>query len=123
VLADDARDDLEVAETPDADTLVPLGEELRELVELLVLAAADVELEQRQPTRAIELLERPVERLRHSPDLAKAGRVEAGAGPEHAAHLLVLPRRHLLEVLEEPLDDLQCETAAPQEAIRRREVA
>ena len=38
VFADDPRDDLEVTEAPDADALVPLGQELGELVELLMLA-------------------------------------------------------------------------------------
>ena len=54
VLADDPRDDLEVAEAPDADALVPLGQQLGELVELLVLAAARVDLEQREPALAAQ---------------------------------------------------------------------
>ena len=52
VLADDPRDDLEVAEAPDADALVPLGQQLCELVQILVLAAARVDLEQRQAALA-----------------------------------------------------------------------
>ena len=46
--ADDPLDDDEVADAPDDDALVPLDQELGELVEVLVLAAARVHLEQRQ---------------------------------------------------------------------------
>ena len=123
VLADDPRDDLEVAEAPHADALVPLGQKLGELVQLLVLAPARVHLEQREPALAEHRLERVVERRRDAADLAEAGRVEARAVTEHAAHLLVLPRRHQLEVLEEPLDVLQREAGAAQQPVRGGEVA
>src|SRR5207302_7263041 len=62
VLADDPRHDLEVAEAPDADALVPLGELLGELVEILVLASARVDLEQREAALLAESVEGAVER-------------------------------------------------------------
>ena len=37
-----ARNDFEMSEAPDADSLVPLGQRLRELVEVLMLAAVHV---------------------------------------------------------------------------------
>ena len=68
-------------------------------------------------------MERLEQGRRDAADLAEPRRVEAGAVPEHAPHLLVLPRRHLLEVLEEPLDVRDRETRPPQQPVRRREVA
>ena len=50
-------------------------------------------------------------------------RVEAGAVPEHAADLLVLPRRHQLEVLEEADDVPDACVRAPQQPLRGGEVA
>src|SRR5213082_256369 len=54
VLADDASHDLEVAEAPDADALVPLGQQLRELVEILVLAAVHVQVDEGETAFAPE---------------------------------------------------------------------
>src|SRR5581483_9541922 len=48
VLAERAGDDRVVAEAPHPDALVPVGQELGQLVELLVLAAALVELRERE---------------------------------------------------------------------------
>ncbi len=104
VLADHAADHLHVTEAPDPDLLVPVDEQLGELVEVFVLATLRVHLEQREPALAAERVERAVQRRRHAPNLAEAGRVEARAVPEHAADVLVLPRRHQLEVLEEADD-------------------
>jgi hypothetical protein len=50
IRADHSADHLHVAEAPDADLLVPVGERLRELVQLLVVAALRVDLEEREPT-------------------------------------------------------------------------
>src|SRR5580765_4495297 len=41
---------------------------------------------------------------------------------EYPADLLVLPRRHQLEMPEEALDDLHARGGAPQETVRGREV-
>ena len=108
---------------PHPDALVPLRQELRELVQLLVLAAVDVDVEQRQTPLPAHPVERVVERQRHAPDLAEARRVEARAVPEHAAHLLVLPRRHQLEMLEEAVDVAQARVRAAQQPVRSGELA
>src|SRR5438309_7243071 len=51
-LADRPRHDLVVAEAPDGDALVPLGQELGELIQVLVLAPARVDLDEREPALA-----------------------------------------------------------------------
>src|SRR5205085_12495740 len=56
-LADRARHDLVVPEAPDRHALVPLGQELGELVEILVLAPARVDLDEREPALAPQLRE------------------------------------------------------------------
>ena len=48
----------------------------------------------------------------------KPGRVEAAAVAEHLAHLLVLPRREVLEHVERLRDDLQAVDAAAQQPDR-----
>jgi hypothetical protein len=57
VLADHAADHLHVAEAPDADLLVPVDERLGQLVQVLVVAALRVDLEQRQPALAPQRVE------------------------------------------------------------------
>src|SRR5436305_850275 len=52
VLSDHAADHLHVAEPPDADLLVPVDQRLGKLVQILVLAALRVDLEQRQSSLA-----------------------------------------------------------------------
>src|SRR5207237_7218818 len=96
-LPDRAGHDLVVAEAPDRHALVPLGQELGELVEVLVLAPARVDLDQREAALAPELRERLRQVGRDAPHLAETRRVEPGAVPEHLAERVVLPRRHLRE--------------------------
>ena len=52
VAADHPLDDVEVPDAPDDDALVPLDQLLGELVEVLVLASARVDLDQRQARRS-----------------------------------------------------------------------
>ena len=94
-----------------------------ELVELLELAAALVELDDREALRAAELVPGLAERGRRVPDPPPAGRVEAGAVAEHAPDLLVLPRRHVLEHVEQVVRDLHAVDRAPQQPDRVGEVA
>src|SRR5205823_13885891 len=94
-----------------------------ELVELLVLAAAGVDLDQREAALAAQLRERLPELRRDAPHLAEARRVEAGAVPQHLADLVVLPRRHLLEVVEERRDVLHAVVRASEQPDRGVEVA
>ena len=56
-VADHARDDLVVADPPEVDPLVELGQRLGELVELLVLAAVDVDVDEREPGLLAERVE------------------------------------------------------------------
>src|SRR5690242_21162517 len=96
LVADDPRDDLVVADPPHRDPLVPFDQRLGELVELLVLAPANVHLDHVETGVLDRALERLSERRGYAADLAEAGRVEAAAVAEDAANLLVLPRGHLL---------------------------
>ena len=64
VAADHALHDLEVAHAPDDDALVELDQLLGELVEILELAAARVDLDERQPGALVRRVERLAERLR-----------------------------------------------------------
>ena len=121
-VADDARDDLVVADPPEVDPLVPLDQRLGELVELLVLAALDVHVARARARLLAERVERLAERGRDAADLAPAGRVEAAAVAEHLADLLVLPRRHLLEHVELRRRVLQAQGAAAQQSQRRRDL-
>ena len=102
-------------EAPHTDLLVPVDQRLGELVQILVLPALRVDLEQRQPPLPAQRVEGGVQARRDLPDPAEPGRVEARAVAEHAAHLLVLPRRHQLEVLEERDDVAQGVIRAPQQ--------
>src|SRR5215831_6984263 len=92
LVADHARDDLVMADAPHRHALVPLDQRLGQLVQLLVLASPDVELDEVEARRRHCLLESLAERRRDAPDLTEAGRVEAAAVPEHAPDRLVLPR-------------------------------
>src|SRR5205085_11866606 len=91
-LADRSRHDLVVAEAPDRHPLVPFGQELRKLVDLLVLAPARVDLDERKAPLAAEVGECLPERRRDAPHLAESRRVEARAVAEHLPDLVVLPR-------------------------------
>jgi len=73
VLSDHAADHLHVPEAPDADLLVPVDQGLGELVQILVLAAAGVDLEQRQPALAPQRVEGRIEAWRDVPDAAEPG--------------------------------------------------
>src|SRR5205814_1495093 len=94
------------------DTVVAevLAQKLRrEPVELLVVSPSDVQrakVEARSSNRSVE---RAAEQRSHTPDLAETRGVEAAPVSEHAANLLVLPRRHLLEHVELAGDELQAE--------------
>src|SRR5919206_5344732 len=72
LVADDSGDDLVVAEAPDGHALVPLRERLGELVEVLELAAAHVQVEEREPGLAAERVERLPETGRDAADVAEA---------------------------------------------------
>src|SRR5579862_4956350 len=99
-------------------TLVELDQLLGELVQLLELAAACVDLGERKPGPVVGGVERLAERLRDAAQLAEARRVEAAAVTEHLSHLGVLPRRHVLEHVERGRDDLEAVVRAPEEADR-----
>src|SRR5438477_5093854 len=75
LVADDPRDDLVVPDAPRCDALVPLEQRFRELIELLVLATADVELVDREPCRGKRCLEGIAQRRRDTANLPKAGRI------------------------------------------------
>src|SRR5919199_783648 len=72
LVADDPGDDLVVAEAPDGHALVPLRERLGELVEILELAAAHVQVEDREPGLAAEHVEGLAEARRDPPHGAEA---------------------------------------------------
>src|SRR5262249_46358994 len=115
LVADHARNDLVVANAPHGHALVPLDQRLGELIELLVVASLDVELDEVQARHLDCLLERLAERRSDAADLPEAGRVEPAAVPEHAPNRLVLPRRHLLEHVQLPRDELQAERRAAEQ--------
>src|SRR3954452_17041374 len=73
LVADDPRDDLVVADAPHRDPLVPLDQRLGELVQILVLAAADVHLDDIEPRGCDGGLERRADRRRDTPDVAESG--------------------------------------------------
>src|SRR5919106_1543637 len=75
--ADNALDEQKVVHTPERDALVPLDQELGQLVELFVLAAAAVELDDRQALVGKPLAERLAERRRRLPYGHPTRRVEA----------------------------------------------
>src|SRR5689334_15023617 len=91
LIADDARNDLVVADAPHRHPLVPLDQRLGELVELLVLTSLHVHLDRVEACGRNRLLEGLAERRRDAAHLAKAGRVEAAAVTEHSADRLVFP--------------------------------
>ena len=77
--------------------LVELDQRLGELIQVLVLAALDVHVGERQASSAPGGVERLPEPRELVAERVPARRVEPGAVPEHLADLLVLPRRHVLE--------------------------
>jgi hypothetical protein len=91
-VADHARHDLVVAHPPELCLLVQPDEGLRELVELLVVAALDVELHEREPGSAPRGVERLTQAWEDATQLVPARRVEARPVSEYLANLLVLPR-------------------------------
>src|ERR671923_112375 len=122
LVADDPRDDLVVAEAPDRHPLVPFGQGLGELVEVLELPAAHVELDDREPRLAPEGVEGLAELRRDAADGTEAGRVEPASVPEHLADRLVFPRRHLLEHVELGGDELKAEARAAKQPQRGRDL-
>src|SRR3954453_11698068 len=108
---------------PEADPLVPRDQQLRELVELLVVAALDIDVDDGQAGRTELRREGLAELRRDAPDLAEAGRGEAAAVAEDLPDLLVFPRGHLLEHVELPDDVVDAEHRPPQQPQRRSELA
>src|SRR5262249_39561006 len=114
--ADDPLDDLEVPRTPDDRALVELGQRLGQLVKVLELAAATVEVDAREPGFATALVECLTERRDSPAELVPARRVEAAAMAEHRPDLGgVLPRRKLLQHVELLGDEPQAQRDAPQQ--------
>src|SRR5205085_1865517 len=81
--ADDPLHDLEVADAPQRRPLVELGQRLRELVQVLELAPAPVELRQAEARLAAQMVERLSEIGRDAPQVGPARRVEAAAVAQH----------------------------------------
>src|SRR6476659_9236389 len=79
--ADDPLDDAQVADAPGPRALIELRERLRELVEILVVAGQAVDVDERQPLRAAQLVERLTGLRDDAPHLVPPGRVEAAAVP------------------------------------------
>src|SRR5207237_656144 len=77
LVADYAGDDLVVAEAPDRHALVPFDQRLGKLIQLLELAPAHVEVDERQILRASQLVERVAEGGRDATDVAADGRAAA----------------------------------------------
>ena len=69
VAPDRALHDFEVADTPDDDALVELDQLLGELIQRFELAAARVDLDQRQAGPLVRCVERLAERLGDAPQL------------------------------------------------------
>src|SRR5262245_57702128 len=114
-VADRARDHLVVPHAPELGLLVELEERLRKLVQILVIASLDVELQDREARLAALHVERLPEPREDPPQLVPAGRVEPGPVAEHLADLLVLPGRHVLEHLELRDEKADAEGRAPQQ--------
>src|SRR3954454_17915556 len=96
-----------MAHAPDGHALVELDALLGKVVEILMLAAFGVHLDERQsraPVRSLKLL---AEQLGDAAQLLESRRVEAAAVAEHLADLGVLPRRHVLEHVERERDELE----------------
>src|SRR5262249_46914493 len=123
LVADDPCDDLVVAHPPERQALVPIDQGLGKLVEVLVLPALDVEIDERQTALAERARERLPEQRCDAADLAEARRVEAAAVTELSAYGLVLPRRHLFEHVALTGDVLEAEGSAAQQAERPAGVA
>src|SRR5215210_1251948 len=106
LVANDARDDLVMADAPHRDAFVPLDQRLGELVKGFLLAPLDVHLDDIEAGSGDRVLEGLAERRRDATHLAESRRIEAAAVPEHPPDGLVLPRRHLLEHVELAHDEL-----------------
>ena len=117
LVPDHARDHLVMARAPDRDPLVPLDEQLGELVELLELAPALIQLDDRQTLGSAQLVEGLSELRRDAADVPETGRVEAAAVAEDGTDVArVLPRRHLLEHVQERVDDPHALDGAAEQA-------
>jgi hypothetical protein len=104
--------------------VVPFGPgTTTDIVSRVYAEALGVNVEKRQPALAPQRVERGPEAGRDVADAAEPGRVEARPVTEHAAHLLVLPRRHQLEVLEERDDVTHGAVRTPEQPQRAGEVA
>ena len=110
-------------DAPEDDALVPLDQQLGELIEILVLAAVPVELDERQPAVVEQPRERVPQLRGERPHGDEARRVEAAAVAEHPPDLLVLPGRHLLEHVDLLGDEHDAAHGSSQQASRCRELA
>ena len=88
-----------------------------------VLAAVHVDPDEVEPGLADRRVERLAEWWRDATNLTEPRRVEPAAVAEHTPDRLVFPRRHLLEHVELPGDELQTERGAAEQPERRRELA
>jgi hypothetical protein len=118
LVTDDPRDHLVVTDAPHRDALVPFDECLRELVQLLVLAALHVDLDHVETGLRDGGFESLAQRRRDATDLAESRRVEAAPMAQHPPDGLVLPRRHLLEHVELRGDELQAKRRTAQQPQR-----
>ena len=73
LVADDARDDLVVADAPHGDALIPLDQRLGEPIQVLVLASMHVELHELEPGLRHGGVEGLAERRCDAPHLPEAG--------------------------------------------------
>ena len=83
---------------PENRALVELDQRLGELVEALVLASVDVQLDDAEPAELA--FEAAPQRRREPVERAPPGRVESRTASELRADRVVLPRAHLLEHVE-----------------------
>src|SRR4029078_3913516 len=97
---DHPGDDAVVADPPGLAPLVDLDHRLREAVQRIVVATADVQLREREPLLPAAGVEGLPEPGASDAQRRPAGRVEPAAVTQHLADLLVLPGRQLLEHVE-----------------------
>ena len=121
--ADDPLDDDEVAHAPDDDALVPLDQELGELVELLVLAAARVDLDERQARGLAGGVEGGAERRGDLLDARKPGESKPLPWPSTLRTSWYSQGERCSSMSSALGDDLQAVDAAAQQPDRAAEVA
>src|SRR4029079_3029589 len=101
----------------------PFDERLCQLVELLVVAALHVDLDEIETGLRNGGVECLTEGRCDPAHLPEPGGVEAASVTQHLADGLVLPGRHLLEHVELPRDELEAERAAAKQPKRSSELA